>query len=167
MGWTSRFFVKENEPITASAQDEISACVAAGNYWNEASASCRDRPETVARLKEYLVAYWNFEDGPGSSTATDATGNGHDGTWSGEREDATKWPGSPLAGGAHCQDFQGVAEDNIDIPNKIGFPSGAQSRTSMAWVKALLAIRTPRNCSWGPKSIYYCKVLWKILLVSR
>jgi ABC-type uncharacterized transport system fused permease/ATPase subunit len=25
---------------------------------------------------------------------------------------------------------------------------------------AVLAIRTPRNCSWGPRNIYYCEPLW-------
>jgi hypothetical protein len=29
---------------------------------------------------------------------------------------------------------------------------------------AFLAIRAPRNCSWGPRNIYECKSLWKISL---
>jgi hypothetical protein len=26
-----------------------------------------------------------------------------------------------------------------------------------------LAVATPRNCSWGPRNILYCKSLWEII----
>ena len=86
-----------------------------------------------SRLHEHLLGYWNFEDGPGSTTANDASGNGHTGRIHGGRHDASKWPQSGLAGGSYAQDFRGTVDDTMIVGNKAGFPTGNSPRTTMLW----------------------------------
>ena len=90
----------------------------------------------TAHLLPDLLGYWNFEDGPGSPTASDASGNGHTGRINGGRHDGTKWPQSGLAGGSYAQDFQGSADDTIIVDHLAGFPTGNSPRTTMLWMRS-------------------------------
>ena len=92
-----------------------------------------DQQAVVTRLQQSLIGYWNFEDGPGSATASDASGNGHVGRIKGSRHDAGKWPVSCLAGGSYAQDFRGTIEDTIIVDEKAGMPTGNEPRTTMFW----------------------------------
>ena len=85
--------------------------------------------DSAAGLQEDLVAYWNFEEGPGNRGVEDVTGNGHDGTWRSGRSGDDMWIDSPLAGGQYGHDFRGSFDDVIEIAHKDGFPTGSSART--------------------------------------
>ena len=106
----------------------------------------------VSDFAEHLVGYWNFEDGPGSATVTDASGNGHDGRIVGSRTDASKYPASSLAGGRYGQSFQGQVPDTVRMEGNDWLPMGKAARTLIWWVKdyhgdgALLGWGTKTDC---------------------
>ena len=106
----------------------------------------------VSDFAEHLVGYWNFEDGPGSATVTDASGNGHDGRIVGSRTDASKYPASSLAGGRYGQSFQGQVPDTVRMEGNDWLPMGKAARTLSWWVKdyhgdgALLGWGTKTDC---------------------
>ena len=96
--------------------------------------------EIAFGLQAHLLGYWNFEDGPSSPTARDASGNGHTGRIHGGRHDASKWPQSGLAGGSFAQDFRGTVDDTIIVDNKAGFPTGNSPRTTMFWCDPIASL---------------------------
>jgi len=78
-------------------------------------------------VAEGLVAYWTLDDGVGS-TASDASGNGHDGTVNG-----ALWAGGILGGSLL---FDGV-DDNVDLgPMDVENPDGSRFAASV-WFNAL------------------------------
>ena len=100
-----------------------------GGVSTTAPATCATGDTTSGHdLTDNLVAYFNFEEGPNHDSVTDATGNGHDGTWRGGRQGTDIWVGSPLAGGEYAHDFQGSFDDVIEIAHKDGFPTGNSDR---------------------------------------
>jgi len=123
---------------------------------------------TAGRVAHIIIPqYWNFEEGPGSRTAEDVTGNGHDATWRGGRSGADKWPDSALAGGDHAQDFRGTGDDTLRINNKQNFPTGSDDRTFMVWFKkssrgdmAFFQHGCWRGCQ-GTKSSFHRPNLWQ------
>ena len=117
----------EDSCASARANDEDMETVC---VWSQ--GVCNDAPGDAVRLAQTAIAYWNFEEGSGN-TARDLTGNGHDATSS--TSDGDRWVSSNLAGGSHCADFRNRREDTYVVSNKANFPTGATTRTTMAWVK--------------------------------
>ena len=89
----------------------------------------------VSEYAEHLIGYWNFEDGPGSSVVTDASGNGHDGRIIGSRTGPSKYPASSLAGGSYAQSFQGDVSDTVRMEGNAWLPMHRSPRTLTWWVK--------------------------------
>jgi hypothetical protein len=83
----------------------------------------------------HLMGYWNFEDGPGSTTVTDVTGNGQVGRVVGGSQGTTKWPPSELAGGRFAKSFDDDPNDVIVIEAPRFLPKGRNARTMMFWTK--------------------------------
>jgi len=89
-----------------------------------ASICCILASQTVIAQEEGLLGYWSFDDG----TATDNSGNGHDGVIYG----AVSTEG--ISGQALW--FDGV-DDYVEIPDTSDFAFVNQSVTFAAWVKVL------------------------------
>jgi hypothetical protein len=95
-------------------------------------------PNTRADITNGIVAYWPFDDGTGSSTAADATGNGNTGTLT-DFSDATfssMWvpgrfgDGILLNSAGDTNDYVSVSDDSfLDVNNT------SKAFTIAAWVK--------------------------------
>ncbi len=76
--------------------------------------------------QETIVGMWLFDEGKGEVTK-DSSGNGNDG----KLMNGPKWVDGKFG---KALEFDGT-DDNVEMPNDSGLPSGAQDRTISAWVK--------------------------------
>ncbi|RIK74873.1 MAG: hypothetical protein DCC68_22275 [Planctomycetota bacterium] len=89
-----------------------------------------------------LLAYYDFEDGPGSSMLTDRTGNGWHGTLV-NMDPATDWIAGRI--GARALDFDGVNDRVNTLATAADFDiTGNSRRTISAWVRGA-ALTQARN----------------------
>ncbi len=80
-----------------------------------------------------LLAYWDFEDGPGSSTLTDRSGNGWHGTLV-SMDPATDWITGRV--GTRALDFDGVNDNVTTLATAADFDiEGRSKRTISGWVR--------------------------------
>jgi hypothetical protein len=76
-----------------------------------------------------LVGYWPFDEGTGT-TATDQSGSGNSGTWSGNLINGSHYVTGKV--GAYAGNFDGSTDHlSVGVNN---FPSGSSALTEMAWV---------------------------------